>query len=86
MRITHNISFIDIHVSFSARIYSATSPKARVILNNYFIPAFIDTGVEIYLKLKKITNKINIIYILNRRIAITNASEKIIYIEGIYNN
>ena len=86
MRITHNISFIDIYVSFSVRIYSAVSPKARVILSGYFIPALINIGVEICLILKKITDKINIIYILNRKIAITDASEEVTYIEKIYNS
>ena len=86
MRITYNINFIDIHVSFSARIYLAVFLKIRVILSGYFIPALIDTGVEICLILRKIADKISVIYILSRRIAITNASEEITYIEKIYNN
>ena len=86
VRITYNISFIDIHVSFSVRIYSATSLKARVILNNYSVPALINIGAEIYLILKKIINKINATYTLSRKIAITNANKKIIYIEEIYNS
>ena len=86
MRITHNISSTDIHVSSSARIYSATSPKTRVILNNYPVPALINTDTEIYLISRKITNKISITYTLNRRIAITDASREAIYIEEIYNN
>ena len=86
MRIIYNINFIDIYVSFSARIYSATFLKIRVILSNYSILVLINTGAEICLILKKITNKINIIYILNRRIAITNASKEITYIEEIYNS
>ena len=36
--------------------------------------------------LRKIIDKINIIYIPSRRIAITNANKKIIYIEEIYNS
>ena len=86
MRITHNVSFTDIYVSSSARIYSAVFPKTRVMLNNYPIPALIDIGAEIYLILRKIVDKINVIYILSRRIAITNASKKATYIEGIYNS
>ena len=86
MRITYNISFIDIYVSFSARIYSAIFLKIRVILSNYSIPVLINIGTEIYLILKKIINKINIIYIPNRRIVIINASKKVTYIEGIYNS
>ena len=86
MRITYNISFIDIYFSFFARIYSITSLKIRVILNNYSVPTLINTSAEIYLILKKITNKIKAIYILSRRIAINNASKKVIYIEEIYNN
>ena len=86
MRIIHNISFTDIHVSFFARIYSAASLKARVILSGYPIPALINTGAEICLILRKIINKINAIYTLNRRIVITDASKKVIYIERICNN
>ena len=86
MRITYNISFTDIYVSFSARIYSATFLKTRVILNNYSIPALINIDTEIYLISRKIANKINIIYTLNRRIAITNASKEVTYIEEVYNN
>ena len=86
MRITHNISFIDIHVSFSARIYSAVFLKARVMLNNYSIPALINIGAEIYLILRKIADKIGVIYILSRKIAITDASKGVTYIEEIYNN
>ena len=86
MRIFYNVSFTDIYVSFSARIYSAVFLKIRVILNGYFIPALISICAEICLILKKITDKISIIYILSRRIAITNASKKIIYIEKIYNS
>ena len=86
MRITYNISFTDIYVSFSARIYSAAFLKARVILNGYSVPALINTGVEICLILKKIINKISTTYIPSRRIAITNASKKATYIEEIYNN
>ena len=56
------------------------------MLNNYFIPVLINIGAEICLMLKKIVDKINIIYILSRRIAITNASKEVIYIEKIYNN
>ena len=86
IRITYNISFIDIHVNFSARIYSATFLKIRVILNNYSVPALINTGAEICLILRKITNKISIIYTPSRKIAITNANKKVIYIEKIYNS
>ena len=86
MRITYNISFTDIYVSFSVRIYSATFLKVRVILNNYLIPALININIEICLILRKIANKISIIYILNRKIVITNASKRVIYIEGIYNS
>ena len=86
MRIIYNISFTDIHVSFCVRIYSAAFLKTRVILNNYLILVFIDISAEIYLILRKIIDKINVTYILSRRIAITNASKKVIYIEGIYNN
>ena len=86
VRITHNISFTDIHVSFSARIYSAAFPKTRVILSGYFIPALINIGAEIYLILRKIADKISIIYTLSRKIVITNASKKATYIEEIYNN
>ena len=86
MRITHNISSIDIHVNFSARIYSAISLKTRVVLSSYPILALIDIGVEICLISKKIANKISIIYILNRRIAIINASKGVTYIEEIYNS
>ena len=86
MRITYNVSSTDIHVSSSARIYSATSPKARVILSNYSVPVLIDIGAEICLILRKITNKISIIYILSRKIAITDASKKATYIEGICNS
>ena len=77
---------MDIHVSFSARIYSAAFLKIRVILSNYSIPALINTGVEICLILRKITNKINAIYILSRKIAITNANKKVIYIEEVCNS
>ena len=56
------------------------------MLNNCSIPVFINIGVEICLILKKIANKINVIYTLSRRIAITNASKKVIYIERICNN
>ena len=86
MRIIYNISFIDIYVSFSVRIYSAVFPKTRVILSGYFILVLIDIGAEICLILRKIIDKINIIYILSRKIAITNASKKIIYIEKVYNS
>ena len=86
MRITHNVSFIDIHVSSSARIYSAVFPKARVVLSGYSVPALIDIGVEICLISKKVIDKINIIYILSRRIAITDASKGAIYIEEVYNS
>ena len=86
MRITYNISFIDIHVNSSARIYSATSPKARVILNNYLIPVLINIDTEICLISRKIVNKISAIYIPSRKIAITNASGEVTYIEKIYNN
>ena len=86
MRITHNISSTDIYVSFSARIYSAAFPKTRVILSDYPIPALIDTGAEICLISSKIADKIRFIYILSRKIAIINASKKVIYIEGVYNS
>ena len=86
IRITYNISSTDIHVSSSARIYSATSPKTRVILSNYPIPALINIGAEICLISRKITNKINIIYTPNRKIVITNASKKATYIEKICNS
>ena len=86
MRIIYNISSIDIYVSSSARIYSAIFLKIRVILSNYSVPALINIDTEICLILRKIADKINTIYILNRKIVITNASKKIIYIEGIYNN
>ena len=55
-------------------------------MNNYFIPVLINIGAEIYLISKKIINKINVTYILSRKIDIINASKKAIYIEGIYNN
>ena len=86
MRITYNVSFTDIYVSFSARIYSVIFLKTRVILSGYSVPALINIGTEIYLILKKIINKINVMYILSRRIAIINASKEAIYIEEIYNN
>ena len=86
MRITYNINFIDIYVRSFARIYSTIFLKTRVILNNYSIPAFINTNIEIYLILRKIIDKISVIYTLNRIIAITNASKKITYIKGIYNS
>ena len=86
MRIIYNVSFTDIHVSFSARIYSAASLKARVVLSNYSVPALINIGAEICLISRKIADKIGVIYTLSRKIAITNANKKIIYIEKIYNN
>ena len=56
------------------------------MLNSYPIPVLIDTDAEICLILKKITNKINATYTLSRKIAITNASKEVTYIEGIYNS
>ena len=56
------------------------------MLSNYFIPALINIGAEICLILKKIVDKINIIYTPSRRIVITNANKKVIYIERIYNS
>ena len=55
-------------------------------MSDYPIPAFINISIEICLILRKIADKINTIYILSRRIAITNASEEATYIEGVYNN
>ena len=56
------------------------------MLSGYSVPALIDIGAEICLILRKITDKISVIYILSRRIAIINASKKTIYIKKIYNN
>ena len=56
------------------------------MLNNYSVPVLINIGVEICLISRKIADKIGVIYTLSRKIAITNASKKVIYIEGICNN
>ena len=56
------------------------------MLSGYSVLALINIGAEICLMSRKIADKISVIYILSRKIAITNASKGVIYIEKICNN
>ena len=81
-RITHNVSSTIIQHN---RLYSAASPKTKIVINGLETAALLDTGAEVCLMSMRMADRLGVPYTLSQKVSITDASCTSTVVRGVSN-